>query len=579
MLRFEHPDLLWLLLAVPLLLAAFIALHVWNGRLMERFVSEVLWPSVIPGASGGKRGIKRACVLFGIAFLVLAMANPQVGTKLEEVKREGIDMFVALDVSLSMKAEDIKPSRLEKAKRDVSALLRKLAGDRVGLIVFAGDAFVQFPLTADYAAADLFISTVDVESVPTPGTMIASAIERALESFMKDSPTQKAIVIVTDGENTEGDVLGAVDKAKESGVKVYTIGMGTIEGGPIPIAGPGGAVDYKRDGGGSVVVTKLDESMLQQIAAATGGTYHRASSGGSEMDKVFEEISKLEKTEFASKQVSGYESRYQIPLALAILFFLIEPLVSERRGRILAAFRRLMPAAAVLAVFVLPNGAEAQTVRGHVKDGNKLYDRGKYADAEVEYRKAAEKDPTSPVTHFNLGDAHYKQDRFEEAVRSFSNSALNAESGTDKGAGFYNMGNAFARENRFDEAIEAYKRALRHNPDDEDARYNLSVVRNKKQQQQQQQQNQKNKDKQQQQQQQQDQQGKDKKEQEQKQGQEQENKQQQAQQDKTREAQRKNQMPKDEAERMLEAMRNNEKLIQKKLQKREGVKVRVERDW
>src|SRR3990172_9382295 len=230
MLRFEHPDLLWLLLAVPLLLAAFIALHVWNGRLMERFVSEVLWPSVIPGASGGKRGIKRACVLFGIAFLVLAMANPQVGTKREEVKREGIDLFVALDVSLSMKAEDVKPSRLEKAKRDVSALLRKLAGDRVGLIVFAGEAFVQFPLTADYSAADLFISAVDVESVPTPGTMIGSAIEKALDSFRTDLPTQKVIIVVSDGENTEGDLAGPIGKAKEAGVRVYTVGMGTTEG-------------------------------------------------------------------------------------------------------------------------------------------------------------------------------------------------------------------------------------------------------------------------------------------------------------------------------------------------------------
>ncbi len=586
MLRFQHPDLLWLLLAVPLLAAGFVGLHLWNRNLLRRFIAPGLWPPLLADASVVKRGAKQLLLLLSVACLVMALANPQIGTRLEEVKREGIDLFVALDVSLSMKAEDVRPSRLEKAKRDVSQLLRKLAGDRVGLIVFAGDAFVQFPLTADYAAADLFISTVDVESVPTPGTMIGSAIDKALESFTKDQPTQKAIVIVSDGENTEGDVLGAVEKASTAGVKVYTVGMGTLEGGPIPIGGS----DYKRDMSGNVVVSKLDESMLRQVATATGARYLRATSGGNEIDDVFKELSTLEKTEFGSKQVTGYESRYQVPLAFAILFLLLELLLSERRGAILQGLRRALrggpisPAAilaTLLTITAVP--ATAQSVRDHVKDGNKLFDKGKYADAEAAYRQALSKDPTSGVSHFNLGDAHFRQDRHEEAARAFSNSAMNLDAGPDRSTGYYNLGNALFKANKLDEAIEAYKRALRNDPDNDDARYNLEVARNKRQQQQQQQQQKQdqkkdqNQDKQQQQDQKQDQKQDQQQQDKQKQDQQQQNQQQQ--QDRTRQQQQKNQMNKEEAERMLEALRNNEKDIQKKLQKRPAARVRVEKDW
>ena len=257
MLRFAHPLYLWALLAVPGLALGFFMLHRWRRQLMRRFVAEPLVAQLAPDASTAKRTVKQALFLFSATCLIIAAANPQVGTRLEEVKREGIDLFVALDVSLSMKAEDIRPSRLEKAKRDVSDLLRKLEGDRVGLVVFAGEAFVQFPLTADYSAADLFINAVDVEAVPVPGTMIGSAIDKALESFRKDLPTQKAIVVVSDGENTEGDVAGTVERARKEGVRVFAVGMGTPEGNPIPVYGANGErVDYKHDRAGQYCAHK-----------------------------------------------------------------------------------------------------------------------------------------------------------------------------------------------------------------------------------------------------------------------------------------------------------------------------------
>jgi Ca-activated chloride channel family protein len=576
MLRFEHPDYLWLLLGVPILAAGFLFVNIWGKKQLRRFVSDSLFQHLAPEASMAARIVKQVLVLLSLACLILAIANPQVGTRLEEVKREGIDLFVALDVSLSMKAEDIRPSRLEKAKRDVSELLRKLSGDRVGLVVFAGDAFVQFPLTADYAAADLFLSAIDVDAVPVPGTMVGSAIEVALKSFSNDAPTQKAIVIVTDGENTEGDVLGAVEDAKKANVRIYSVGMGTPDGGPIPIYNQqGDRVDYKREQSGSIVLSKLDETMLQQIAATTGGSYRRATSGGNEIDDIFKELASLEKVEFGTKQVTGFETRYEYPLAFALFFLMIEVILSERRGKLFARLKKLLPIATTILVLILLGTGTiiAQTVRSHVNEGNRVYEKGRYGDAEVEYKKALEKDGKSKEAQFNLGNSYYKQQRFEEALREYGNSSTGMKLPEERASGYYNAGNSLYRANKFQEAIEAYKQALRLNPNDEDTRYNLQMAREKLKQQQQQKQdqkqNQKNEQKKQEQQQ----------DQQNQQQQSQQQKQEQAKQDQTQQVQKKNQMPKQEADRILDVLRNKEKEVQKNLHKREAIRVRVEKDW
>jgi tetratricopeptide (TPR) repeat protein len=577
MLRFEHPEYLWFLLLIPALGAGFFFLNIWQKKQLRRFVGEVLIPQLAPEASLAMRIIKQALVSLALACLILTVANPQVGTRLEEVKREGIDLFVVLDVSLSMKSEDIRPCRLEKAKRDVSELLRKLSGDRVGMIVFAGDAFVQFPLTADYTAADLFLSAIDVDAVPVPGTMIGSGIEVALKSFSKDVPTQKAIVVVSDGENTEGDVLGAVEDAKKAGVRVYSVGMGTPEGGPIPLLNQNGArVDYKRDRSGSIVLSKLDETMLQQIAATTGGSYHRATSGGNEIDDIFKELSSLQKVEFGTKQITGYETRYQYPLAFAILFLIIEVILSEKRSKLAVALRKLLPAAVSVFLLLLVSGnVIAQTVRSQIREGNHLYNKSKYTDAEVEYKKALEKNPRSKEAQFNLGNSYYKQQQFDEALREYGNSGVSMKSPEERAATYYNVGNSLYQSNKYQDAINAYKQSLRLNPNDEDTRYNLQMARAKLAQQQQQQ-KQQNKDQKQDQQ-------KDQQKQEQQKNQQQnqqQQKQEETKQDQTRQQiQKKNQMPKQEADRILDAMRNNEKEIQKNLRKREAVHVKVEKDW
>ncbi|MEX1138146.1 MAG: tetratricopeptide repeat protein [Bacteroidota bacterium] len=580
MLRFEHPDFLWLLAALPALAVFFYGVHRWRKRSLSAFAAQAMLQELSPHMSTAKRTGKQVLVLFGLGFLVLAFANPQLGTRLEEVRREGIDLFVALDVSLSMKAEDIRPSRLEKAKRDVSALLNKLRGDRVGLIVFAGDAFVQFPLTSDYSAADLFISAVDVDAVPTPGTMIPTAIELALKSFSADLPTQKAIIIVSDGENTEGNIVSAVEKATSAGVTIFTVGMGTPEGGPIPIYNAAGSrVDYKRDRGGSIVLTKLEESTLQQISSATKGSYRRATSGGNEIDEVFKELSNLERVEFGVKQVTGFESMYQYPLAASILMFLFELLLSERRGSILSWLRRLVPLPAILCLALGMNlPAYAQTHRSLIGEGNEAFDGGKFPDAEAEYKKALQEYPDSKVGQFNLGDAYYKQQRYDEAQQAFATFASTGENAIDASKAFYNLGNTLYQAGKLEESIEAYKQTLRLNPTDEEARYNLELARKKKKEKEEEQ-KQENKD------QQKKDQKKDKQDEQQKQDQQKKDQQQQQQDQQQQQQQpqpqtaQQNQMPKDQAERILEALRNSEKEIQKQIRKREGVRTKAEKDW
>ncbi|GJQ20779.1 MAG: hypothetical protein HBSIN02_11340 [Bacteroidia bacterium] len=584
MLRFQHPDLLWLLLAVPLLAGGLLLLHLYQKRLLAAFASLRLLKELSPDVSGTKRAIKNSALLCGLALVILSAANPQVGTRLEEVKREGIDLFIALDVSLSMKAEDIRPNRLEKAKRDVSALLSKLKGDRVGLIVFAGDAFVQFPLTSDYSAADLFISAVDVDAVPTPGTMIASAIELALKSFPEDLPTEKAIIVVSDGENTEGNLEDAMTKASSAGVKVFTVGMGTPTGSPIPIYdGAGNRVDYKRDRNGGIVLTKLEETTLQRLAAMTGGSYRRATSGGNEIDEIYEELLALERVQFEAKQVTGYESMYQYPLALAIMFLILDFLLSERRGAFLRILRRLIPATTVLATLVvLPSSLYGQTHRSLISNGNDAYRRENYAEAETQYKKALEKYPDSEIGRFNAGNAYYKQQRYDEAGQAFSEYAAITKDPLSASKAYYNMGNALYQSQKLDESIEAYKQALRLNPNDRDARFNLELAKQKKQAQQQQQQkqeqqkqNQNQKDQKQEQQNDQQQNKQQKQDQQPSQSQQQEDRPPQQQQ----QQQARQTIPKEQAERILEALKNSEKEIQKQLRKREGSRIRTDKDW
>ncbi len=331
MIRFAHPEYLYLLLLLPLVLGVLLLTLRLRQKALKRFGVPSVLHRLTEGASAAKPAVRGGLILSALGLLVVGLANPQIGTRLEEVKQEGIDLFIALDVSLSMKAEDIKPNRLEKAKLEIRNLIDRLAGDRVGLIVFAGDAFTQFPLTTDYSAANLFLDVVDVDAVPNPGTNIGSAITRAMESFDFKETTTKVIVIITDGENTEGDAFEAAEEAAQKGVLLYTIGMGSPAGAPIPVYGAGGGMDFKRDRMGNVVVSKLDEAGLERIATTGNGKYFRGTTAQDELDEIYGAINALQKKEFGVKQFTDFEDRFQFFLAVALVLLVIEMLLSEKK--------------------------------------------------------------------------------------------------------------------------------------------------------------------------------------------------------------------------------------------------------
>jgi Ca-activated chloride channel family protein len=330
--RFENDIFLWAILGViPLILIVFLFIQNWRKRKLRQFGNEEIVKRLMPNVSKTLPIIKFTLYALAMVSLLIGLANLQFGTKVEEVKREGIDLMIALDVSNSMLAEDLSPNRLERSKRAIFQLIQKLHNDRLGIIVFAGDAYVQLPITTDYSSAKLFLETIGTDIVPTQGTSIGAAINLAMESFDFENGTSKSIIVITDGENHEDDAKEAASEASAKDVLVHTIGMGSEKGGPIPVYKNGAQIDFRKDNQGNTVVTKLNETMLKEIAAAGNGSYVRASNANAGLGIIMEEIDKMEKKEFGSKSFKDYEDRFQIFLIISLILIIIEYFLSNRR--------------------------------------------------------------------------------------------------------------------------------------------------------------------------------------------------------------------------------------------------------
>lgn len=339
MFRFAHSEYLYALYLIPVIIVLIWLSIRKQNQLLDKFANSDLHKILFPLRSGIKLFFKSGLMVLSIILLIFALANPQIGSKVEEVKQVGIDVYILLDVSLSMKAEDIKPSRLEKAKHEISKLIQKLNGDRIGLIVFSGKAFIQFPLTTDYSAANLFLSAVSVKSVPQPGTAIGPAVQLAMNSFKKDEETQKAVVIITDGEDHEGDLDNVIEEANNLGVKIYAIGLGSPQGVPIPLYNSAGRqTGYKKDRNGNVVLTKLDEQTLQEITEQGNGKYYRGSNTDDELELIYDDLASLEGSEFGATKITEYEDRYYYFLIPAIFILFFEIFVKERKSKFFDRF-------------------------------------------------------------------------------------------------------------------------------------------------------------------------------------------------------------------------------------------------
>jgi Ca-activated chloride channel family protein len=488
--RFEHTNLLWLLLVVPPVLAGFFW---WSEgvrrKLLAQFVESRLLASLTVGLSLTRRKIRYALVLLAVAFLIFTIARPQRGFDLEEVQVKGLDIVVAVDTSKSMLATDIAPNRLTRAKLATLELMQLAKADRLGLVAFAGDGFLECPLTIDNTAFQQSVQALDVNSIPQGGTAIAEAINTALTAF-KEKTRHKVIVFFTDGEDNDSEpgALEAAQAAAKAGVKIFTIGIGSAEGTLVTVAGADGNTDYIRDEKGQVMKSKLNEALLQQIATTAGGFYLPLR-GANTMDTLYERgLAPLPKSESSEKMVRRYHEQYHWPLAIAILLLIAELFFPERKrdrkiGRadlpVGQDMPRRVPTAAIIiaALLLVPTGLFASPA-----SALRNYHSGNFTNALTEFTRLAEVQTNDLRLVFNAGDAAYRATNFDLAQNLFQQVTVSPDLKLQQQA-YYNLGNVqFQKakqakdldglEQGFDAATKIYERAVMLDTNDADAVFN-----------------------------------------------------------------------------------------------------------
>ena len=561
MFRFEDPIYLYLLAVIPLLAVIRWLMVRQQKKRLRRFGDPELVKELMPDVSRFRPLVKYCILMTALALLIVMAARPQFGTKISHEKRTGIETIIAMDISNSMLAEDVTPSRLDRAKMMVENLVDNFTNDKIGLIVFAGDAFIQLPITSDYVSAKMFLSSIDPSMMATQGTDIAKAISMASHSFTQEEGIGKAIIVITDGEDHEGGALEAAKEAQDRGHRVYVLGVGSPKGAPIP-TGDGG---FMKDNTGQTVMTGLNEEMCRQVAQAGGGAYIHVENNSSAQEQLDAELDKLAKKETESTIYSEFDEQFQAVGIIALLLLILEAFILEVKNPLLknvSLFNR-KKVATLIALLLVVGTVTAQSDRQLIRHGNKQYKAGNFADAEVSYRKAVEKNPRNPQAVYNLGLALMRQQKDSAAIQQFMDAGKLETNPLRRAQSYHNAGVICQGKKMYGEAIDVYKEALRNNPADDETRYNLAVCK-RQQKQQQQDQNQQNKDNKDQ---------KDKKDQQQQQDQQQQKKDEQKQQQQ--------QMSKDNAEQLLNAAMQEEKQTQERMKKaqQQPQKRRLEKNW
>ena len=338
--RFANPDFLYLLLLLPVMIVLWIINEIRKRRAIKRLGDTDLVKRLLPELSRIRPSLKFILQLIAVAAAIIIVARPQFGSRLEEVKKQGVEVIIALDVSNSMLAEDIQPNRLTRAKQALTRLIDNLDNDKIGLIVFAGDAYTQIPITTDYISAKMFLSAINPDMVPKQGTAIGSAIDLGMRSFSPGEGKSKAMIIITDGENHEDDPVATASEAAKAGIVIHTIGIGSASGVPVPLT-IGGKKDYLKDKDGNTVITKLDEDILKKIAVSTGGNYVRASNTNIGLDEIFSEIKRMKKQEMESTMYTEYNDQFQIFAVIALFLLILDFIIMERKNRKLVNIKLL----------------------------------------------------------------------------------------------------------------------------------------------------------------------------------------------------------------------------------------------
>ena len=561
MIYLAQPLYLLLILLIPLMYIAYWLMRRWRKRRIARFGDPDLVCSLAPLVPRRKGWLKLTLISLALLFFAIGMARPQLGAILKEKQVRGAEIMVVLDVSNSMLAEDYSPNRLERAKLAISKLVDELQGDRIGLIIFAGESFGQLPVTSDYVSAKIFLSSITTESVPVQGTAMGEAIRTAIRSFTSESENSRAIILITDGENHEDDPVAAARDAVDMGARVFCIGVGSPEGKPIPVDG-----ELLKDKDGNIVVTRLDEATLKEVASAGKGLYVRAGNTEFGLNPVIDEIRSLEEKDFQSVVFEEYDEQYMYFFVIALIFMLIEFMISDTRNhRSLFGSGKGMVAVLIL-MLASPVMLQAQSDRSEVRAGNREFKKGEFREAELDYKRALVEDSTSITAKYNLGNALYRTESYSEAelyLKGLGDS-LKSVSPSRASDCFHNSGNLALKQKKYQEAVDAYKESLRLEPDNFETKSNLAYAQKMLKEQQQQQQNQQNQNQQQDQ--------KDQQDQDQNKDQDQQN--QDNQQDQNQDQQNQQQQQQDQpqitpqaAQQMLQAIEDKEKQTQDKVKK------------
>jgi len=493
--KFEHPYILFFLWGLLPLAGLMVYGIVRHKKILARYADDAMYNHILPGFSYGPKWVKAILAVLAAGFAVVALASPLAGYRWEKTTQKGVDIMIALDCSRSMLAQDVSPTRLTRAKREIIDLTRLMHSDRAGLVAFSGAAVLQCPLTLDYNAFGIFLDALDPDYLPVGGTDLTAALETCYNGFDPSSTAGKAIILITDGEDTAGDeaaLTQAVEKFAKEKIRIFAIGVGDPAGAPIPAKGGG----FKKDSSGNIILSKVDETMLKKITAMTQGRYVRSVAGDMDLEQIYsgDILGTMERKELTQGRKKVWEKRFQWALLPCVLLLLAELLFPQGPGR-----KRGVKAGGSLICLAIAMGlmtpglARAGLWTSPVKEGMQAWDNKQYDQAKKHFIDAQLENPDDPRLYYNIGAAAYAAGDYDLAESNFAQ-ALNAKDRDLKHNALYNLANTRYRKNHLDKAVEDYQNLLKEFPDDVQAKENLAFVKKKLEEEKKQQQNQKNKD-------------------------------------------------------------------------------------
>ncbi len=471
MFQFQYIEYLFALAAIPIFLLLYFLVLRWKKKTIKKIGDKKLVQEMIKNYSPQKFAIKFILIVAAFASGVVALANLRTPNGSEKISRNGIDVMIALDVSKSMLAQDIKPSRLERAKQTLSKLIDKLSNDRVGIVVFAGKAYLQMPLTGDHSAAKMYLNSASPDIVPTQGTVIGEALQLCYNSFNTNEKKYKSIILLSDGEDHDEAAAKITEQLAAEGVIINTVGIGSPEGASIIDPATN---QPKKDNEGNIVITKLNELELKTIAEKGNGIYQLYNNTDDVVAALQEQLSSMGQRMVTEDSLINYKSYFQYFLLASLLLLIIEVLISERKK--IKKKYKLVANLAILLPFsfcLLPLTSSSQTDNATIKKGNEAYKKNEFEKAAEQYQKIITTTPTNATAQYNLGNALYKNNKTDEAITAYDNAAENLSVKNQKATAIYNKGVVLQNNKKLPECINAYKQALKLNPQDDDIRQNL----------------------------------------------------------------------------------------------------------